>query len=105
RRPAGLYLDLDLLVVQFVGAQLLAERILGGLAGGGTDQRVDDTLLGGEMGARGDFLALMVAHQRDPNFDQVAYHLLDVAPDVADLGELGRLDLDERRARKPRQPA
>ena len=26
-------------------------------------------------------------------------------PDVADLGELGRLDLDERRAGEPRQPA
>ena len=36
---------------------------------------------------------------------QVAHHRLDVAADVADLGELRRLDLDERRLREPRQPA
>ena len=35
---------------------------------------------------------------------EVADHRLDVAPDVADLGELRRLDLDERRLREPRQP-
>ena len=35
---------------------------------------------------------------------EVAHHRLDVAADVADLGELRRLDLDERRLRQPRQP-
>ena len=39
------------------------------------------------------------------DLDQVAHDLLDVAADVADLGELGRLDLEERRAGEPRQPA
>jgi len=39
------------------------------------------------------------------DLDQVAHDLLDVAADIADLGELGRLDLDERRVGQPRQPA
>ena len=34
------------------------------------------------------------------NLDQIAHDLLDVAADIADLGELGRLDLEERRAGK-----
>ena len=37
-----------------------------------------------------------VSAMRD--LDQVAHDLLDVAADIADLGELGRLDLEERRA-------
>jgi hypothetical protein len=42
-------------------------------------------------------LALLVAQQADAGLDEVAHDLLDVAADIADLGELGRLDLDERR--------
>ena len=34
------------------------------------------------------------------DFDEVAHDLFDVAADIADLGELGRLDLDERRLRQ-----
>ena len=37
--------------------------------------------------------------------DKIAHDLLDIAADVADLGELGRLDLDERRLGEPRQAA
>ena len=33
---------------------------------------------------------------RERDLHQVAHDLLDVAADIADLGELGRLDLDER---------
>ena len=62
-------------------------------------------LLGGLLGAHLDVLALAFAGQRDADLDQVAHDLLDVAADIADLGELGRLDLDERRAGEPRQPA
>src|SRR3546814_17015118 len=36
--------------------------------------------------------------------DQVAGDLLDVAADIADLGELGRLHLHERRVGELRQP-
>ena len=41
---------------------------------------------------------------RDRDLDQVADDLLDVAADIADLGEFGGLDLDERRAGELRQP-
>ncbi len=34
----------------------------------------------------------------DRGLDEIADDLLDVAADIADLGELGRLDLDEGRA-------
>ena len=57
------------------------------LAGGG---RVAETVV-----ERGDL----------PAFDQVADQALDVAAVVADLGVLGRLGLDERRADQHGQPA
>ena len=41
----------------------------------------------------------------DRDFDQIADDRLDVSPDVADLGELGRLDLDERRVDESGHPA
>ena len=101
----GRHLDLDLLVVQFAGAKLLAERLLGGGAGARPDQRIDHAGLGGLLGAHLHVLALSLAGQRDADLEQVAHDLLDVATDVADLGELGRLDLDEGRAGEPCQPA
>ena len=50
-------------------------------------------------------LAAAVLLEPDRLFGQVAGDLLDVAADIADLGELGRLDLDERRVGQLRQPA
>ena len=44
-----------------------------------------------------DRLAAAFLLQPDRFLDQVAGDLLDVAADIADLGELGRLDLHERR--------
>jgi len=38
------------------------------------------------------------------NLDQIADDLLDVAADIADFGEFGGLDLDERRAGELCQP-
>ena len=106
KSAAGLlHLDLDFLVVHLAVAQLAAERLLGGGARGRAGQRIDHAILGGEMRLRLDVLALALAHLRDRDLDQVAHDLLDVAADVADLGELGRLDLEERRAGKPRQAA
>ena len=49
-------------------------------------------------GAGLDVLALALARQRDGDLDEVAHDLLDVAADIADLGEFRRLDLEERRA-------
>ena len=95
------HLDLDLLVVEFAVAQLLAEAVAGGRARGLADQRFQHALLGVDVGARLDVLAHLLAHQADGDLDQVADDLLDVAADIADLGELGRLDLDEGRAGEP----
>ena len=94
----GLHLDFDLLVVELARAQLFPERFLGRGAGTGADQRVEHAIFGGLLGASLDVLAFALARQRDGDFDEVAHDLLDVAADIADLGEFRRLDLEERRA-------
>ena len=88
------------LVVELAGAQALAEGVAGGKIGVGADQRVDHALLGVELRLGLDLLALGVAHEADAGFEQIADDLIDVAADIADLGELRRLDLDEGRAGK-----
>ncbi len=40
-------------------------------------------------------LRFLLPRLRDRDFDEIAHDLLDVAADIADLGELGGLDLDE----------
>src|SRR5690606_51394 len=45
------------------------------------------------------------AHHVDRTLDEVPYHGLDVSSDVADLGELGGLHLDERSSGKLREAA
>ena len=100
----GLRLDLDFLVIELAGAQFLAERLPGGGAGAGPDQRIEHALLGGLLRAGLDVLALAFAHLRDRDLDEIADDLLDVAADIADLGKLGGFDLDERRAGQFRQP-
>ena len=57
-------------------------------------------VLGGVL----DRLAAPLLLEPDRFLDQVAGDLLDVAADIADLGELGRLDLDERRVGELGQP-
>ena len=69
------------------------------------DQRFKHALLGIDVGARLDVLAHLVADQADRHLDQIADDLLDVAADIADFGEFGRLDLDEGRAGEPCQAA
>src|ERR1700719_3947501 len=94
----GLHLDFDLLVVELARAQLFAERFLGRGAGIGADQRVEHAIFGGLRGAGLDVLAFALARQCEGDFDEVAHDLLDVAANIADLGEFRRLDLEERRA-------
>jgi hypothetical protein len=48
---------------------------------------------------------VLLADHVDGQLDEVADHRLDVAPDVADLGELRRLDLDEGRLGEPGKAA
>ena len=97
-------LDLDFLVVEFAGAQLLAEGIAGGGARRRSDQRIQHALFGGLLRAGLHVLALALADLRDRDLDEVADDLLDVAADIADFGELGGLDLDEGRVGQLRQP-
>ena len=69
------------------------------------DQHVQDALLGGVLGARAHLAHLGHARLLHGHLGQVADDGVHVLADVADLGELGRLDLDERRVGQPRQPA
>ena len=95
--------DLDLLVVQFPGAQFLAEGLARRRLRARSDQGVQDAFLGLTFGASLDARAALVAHHDQGAFDQIAHDLIDVAADIADLGELGGLDLEEGRTGKPRQ--
>src|SRR5581483_98492 len=97
---ARLHLDLNFLVVELAGAQLLAKGFLGRSAGIGADERIEHALLGGLLRTRLDVLAFAVAGQSDGDLDQVAHDLFDVAADIADLGEFRRLDLQKRRTGK-----
>ena len=97
-------LDLDFLVVEFAGG-VSAEGIPRRGAGSGPDERIQHAVLGGELGARLHVLALALAYLRDCDLDEIADDLLDVAADIADLGEFGGLDLDERRGGELCQPS
>jgi hypothetical protein len=102
--PGILHLELDLLFVELARAQGFAERI----ARRSTrlaDQRIEDAFLGAIFRLGLDFAAAALTDLGDADLQEIANDLLDVAPDIADLGELGGLDLDERRAREPREPA
>ena len=52
-----------------------------------------------------DGALLLLAHQLHALLHQVADHRVDVPADVADLGELRRLHLDERRVSETSEPA
>ena len=82
-------------------AEALARCRARSLAG----ERVEQPLHRRFLGAGAHRLAAPLALQPDRFLDQVAGDLLDVAADIADLGELGRLDLHERRVGELRQPA
>ena len=87
--------DLDFLVLELTIAEHAAELGAGVrtrlLAGEGGDQ----AFLGGEFGLGLDVAAAGVAQHGDAGLDEVADDGFDVAADIADLGELGGLDLEE----------
>ena len=83
-------------------AELLARRRPGVRAHQGIEHALLGVLLGLRLAPR---LRSGLAHQADADLDQVAHDGIDIAADVADLGELGRLHLDEGRAGEPGQPA
>jgi hypothetical protein len=104
------HLDLDLAIVEAPVAQHGAELLAGrdrrrrearaGRARRSRDRRaarqeqIEQSLLGVVAGARAAPGPLLVAHQLHRDLDQIAHDRLDVAADVADLGELRRLDLE-----------
>ncbi len=108
-------LDLDLAVVERAFAQHLAEFLarggIGGLQVGEVDfarrrqQHVEQALLRVVGRAIAHLARLRFARLLHRHLDQVADDRVHVAPDVAHFGELGRLDLHERRVREPREPA
>ncbi len=105
--------DLDLLVVERALAQHLAESLprrgVGRLHVVEIDlahrrqQHVEHALLGSVGGAVAHLARLRLARLLDGHLDQVADDGVDVAADIADFGELGRLDLHERRVGEPRE--
>ena len=113
------HLDLDHAVVQPALLEPLAEAFAGlggrGLVGGvaGLAGRLgrlgnedpEQPLVGPGRGVGLDRGPLLLADHRHRELHQVADDRLDVAADVADLGELARLDLEERGAGEPGQPA
>jgi FXSXX-COOH protein len=66
---------------------------------GAWQQRVEQPVFRGIRGAIGDARHRVLALQLHGHVDEVAHDRVDVAADIADLGELRRLDLDERRVR------
>ncbi|MGY3454690.1 hypothetical protein ACVWW5_000140 [Bradyrhizobium sp. LM3.4] len=92
------------LVVELACPQLFAERVPRCRAGIGADQRVEHALLGGKLRACLHVFALALTDLGNRDLDEVAHDLLDVAADIADLGEFRRLDLQERRVRQLGEP-
>ncbi len=61
-------------------------------------EEIEDTIFGAPTGGFDDLGAAFVAEHIDGDVHEVADHAFHVAPDVADLGIFGCLDLEERRA-------
>src|SRR5471032_1738705 len=101
--------DFDLLVIQLTFAQALAEQLtgigIGRLCGffvaethtGRRQQGVEDAIFGSVFGAMANLGHFLFAQQLDGGIGQITNDRFDVTTDIADFGELGRFDLDERR--------
>ena len=102
----GAQLDLDLALVERALAQHLAELLARVVAVRQLrQQRVEDPLLGRVGGARTDLGHFLLARLLHRDVHQLLDDRVHLAADVADLGELGGLDLDEGRARELREAA
>ena len=74
-------------------------------ATGRWQQDIEDALLGGFKGTMLHLLHLDFAHHLHCDIDEIAHDRLYIATYIADFGELGRLDLDERCLRQFGQAA
>ena len=111
------HLDLDLAIIQFAFAQFLAEDLPGGRIGallvrravlnaaGRRQQGVEDAVLGGVLGDMLHFAHLFFAQHLHRHVDQVANDGVHIAAHIANLRELGGLDLDEGRIGESGQTA
>ena len=97
--------DLDFSVVELAFAKFLAEflpcravalgRAFGKSVARLRQQHVEDALLREVCRLVAHAARLLFAHVLDRGLREVADDGIDVAPDIPDFGELGRLDLDE----------
>ena len=101
-------LDLDVFVVERALAQSLAHDLARRVVGGSTlrraevrtrrrHERVEHAVLGRILGKAALGADLTLAFLLDRHLDQVTNDGVDVLADLAHPGELGRLDLDDRR--------
>src|SRR5579862_3649639 len=74
------------------------------LAARGRHQNLDQAVPRMGRGALLHGLDAFGLHHLHGGLGEIADHRVDVAADVADFGELGRLDLDERRPGEPGEP-
>jgi hypothetical protein len=109
-------IQLDLALVQRAFAQLLAQFLAGVAVDGrcrwrivapvsrralpARQQGVEDAILGAVLSLRAYALDRLFTGQLVRHIGEVADDRLHVLADIADLGELGRLDLHERRVRQ-----
>ncbi len=108
RRRCGVRLLLTGEVVAEDRAQRRAERIALRLRDGGRVSGCSASITRStawRCGEIANLVAPLVGDRANRRFDEIAHHRLDVAPDVADLGVLRRLDLHERRADERREAA
>ena len=75
-----------------------------GRALGFGQEQIEQAFLGGFFGFDPHPLQLFLAHEVDADLHEVAHHGFHVASDIADLGELGGLDLEKGRAGQAGQP-
>jgi hypothetical protein len=95
-----LHLDFDLLVVELAGAQHWRNLPLWFRALALSPTSASSTRSSAACWARAGRPCAFSRASFDGDLDEIAHDLLDIAADIADLGEFGRFDLEERRAGK-----
>ena len=70
----------------------------------GWQEQIQQPFFGVDLCFVGHILKLLFAYHVDGDLDQVANHRLDITPDISDLGEFRRFDLQEGRTCQLRQP-
>jgi len=115
-------LQFDDALVEFARAQLLAEFLAYLLDAGeivaaacaapfarnifnGGQQQIEQPLLRVLFGLLLDLVDLFGANHVHRNFNEIAYHRFDIAPDIAHFREFGCLDFQKGRIGEPREPS